>query len=223
MTLNEWGLLGSLERTNFLERNFKINGRAVKRGLLYGVGVNDADYFQQPRIEGRQVACPAYMAWKRILERAYSDKLHIKRPTYIGVTVHSEWHSFSNFRMWWIENQVEGYEIDKDILSDCREYSPSSCLFVPQWINSFTTDCRSSRGEWPIGVSYCRTYGKFIAQCRNTMSTGGKNLGYFSNPESAHNAWLNRKLELALELKPKMDEIDERIYQRIVEIIMSAK
>ena len=50
-----------------------------------------------------------------------------------------------------------------------------------------------------------------------------QHLGYFDTPEAAHLAWRNRKLELALELKPKMDEIDTRIHPRVVEIIRNAK
>lgn len=36
-----------------------------------------------------------------------------------------------------------------------------------------------------------------------------------------HTAWLNRKLEIALELKPEMDEIDLRIYPNVIGIIKS--
>ena len=55
------------------------------------------------------------------------------------------------------------------------------------------------------------------------MSKNTEHLGYFDTPEAAHAAWLKRKLELALELKPKMDEIDLRIYPRVIEIINNSK
>ena len=39
----------------------------------------------------------------------------------------------------------------------------------------------------------------------------------------AHQAWRNRKLKIAAELKSKMDDIDVRIYPRIIEIISNSK
>ena len=39
----------------------------------------------------------------------------------------------------------------------------------------------------------------------------------------AYQAWRNRKLKIAAELKSKMDDIDVRIYPRIIEIISNSK
>ena len=203
----------------------KQNNNAVLRKverLVYGVGVNDADYVVEPIINGRRVRCPAYMSWMRMLERCYSAKCHSRYPTYIGVEVCDEWLSFMAFRKWWVENQVDGWQLDKDLLSDNGIYSPEACIFVPNWLNSFTIDCGAVRGEWPIGVCFDSRRRKFESQCRHPF---GKReyLGYFSTPDEAHAAWLARKLEIANELKNLMDDIDTRIFQRIIEIIGRAK
>ena len=224
ITLKEWESMSGKEQTIWLEENTELSGRyESRRGLVQGVGVNDAPYCTRPIMGGKQVTCPAYRAWATMLKRSYSSKYHAKRPTYSGVTVCDEWQSFMSFRGWWIENQVDGWQVDKDILSDAGVYSPETCIFVPAWLNSFTLDRGSLRGVYPIGVAFHNGTGRFQAGCRNPMSKKREQLGYFTTPEEAHLAWRARKLELALELKPRMDEIDMRIYPRVVEIINNAK
>ena len=203
----------------------KQNNNAARRKverLVYGIGVNDADYVVRSTINGRRVKCPAYMSWGNMLKRCYSEKYHHGHPTYIGVKVCDEWLSFMAFRKWWIENQVDGWHLDKDVLSDDSIYSPETCIFLPVWLNSFTIDSGAARGEWPIGVSFGRRRGEFESRCRHPF---GKNefLGYFSTPDEAHAAWLARKLEIAHELKHLMDDIDARIFPRVIEIISRSK
>ena len=223
ITMHEWKAMSGKEQTIWLEGNCQVNGVGRSVGGVYGVGVNDANYCTQPRMEGKQVRCPAYRAWANMLRRAYSAKFHAKNTTYSGVTVCEDWHSFMSFRKWWLDKQVDGLYLDKDLLSDAACYSPDTCLFVPAWLNTFTIDCGSARGVYPIGVCLHKLRGRFEAMCRNPMSKKLEHLGYFHTPEEAHLAWRTRKLELALDLKPKMDEIDQRIYQRVCEIISNAK
>ena len=215
--------MSGLEQTMFLLDNCQVNGKGGKRIVIGGSGVNDATYCTQPAIDGKQVMCPAYKAWKNMFKRVYSAKFHASRPTYSDVKVCDEWLTFMSFRKWWLENQVDGWQIDKDILSDAACYSPDTCLFVPAWLNLFTTDCGSARGEWPIGVCLDKKSGKFRAKCCNPITKKQESLGYFCAPEEANLAWMARKLELALELKPSMDEIDLRIYPRVADIINNAK
>lgn len=224
MTMAEWKAMSGKEQTLWLEENTELSRSSEsQRGLVYGVGVNDATYRTETRIDGKRVACPAYVAWKSMLNRAYSNKCHANRPTYSGVKVCDEWRSLMSFRCWFIESQVDDWHIDKDLLYGDGIYSPATCIFVPQWLNSFTTDSGASRGEYPIGVHLLKCAGRFQAHCSNPMSKKREHLGLFDTPEEGHLAWRNRKLELALELKPKMDEIDLRIYPRVVEIINNAK
>ena len=223
ITMQEWKAMGGKEQTLWLHENCQVNGFGGPRKPLFGVGVNDAPYCQQPRIDGKAAICPAYLAWAAMLDRAYSAKYHAEHPTYSWVKVCDEWHSFSNFMVWWLENQVDGWQLDKDLVGDGKLYSPDTCVFVPAWLNSFTLDSGSASGAYPIGVSFNKGAGRFHAQCGNPMSKKREHIGYFNTPEEAHMAWLNRKLEIALELKPKMDEIDLRIYPRVIEIINNAK
>jgi hypothetical protein len=224
ISLKEWKAMSGKEQALHLENNAALSKRAESlRGLVRGVGINDATYCTQPRIDGVKVMCPAYRAWKNMLTRAYSPKYHAKHPTYSGVTVCDDWHLFMSFREWWLDNQADGFALDKDILSDDGVYSPDACLLVPQLLNNFITDCGATRGEWPIGVISHKKSGRFMSRCCNPKTGRLENLGYFNTPEEAHLAWKARKLELADELKPRMDSIDQRIYPRVVEIISNAK
>ena len=187
--------------------------------LVYGVGVNDADYAVTQCVKGKTVRCQAYRAWSGMLERCYSAKLHERRKTYAGVTVCAEWRSFMSFRSWWAENGVKGWQLDKDLLTDSREYSPESCIYIPAWLNSFTIDCAARRGDLPVGVSLeARNVNKYKARCRHPSGVS-EYLGNYSLPIEAHNAWINRKLGIADELKGEMDKINPRIYQRVIQLI----
>ena len=190
--------------------------------LVYGIGANDADYAVKPRVNGKVVTCKAYSSWKNMLERCYSAKYHLIQPTYAGVKVCDEWLSFMAFRKWWMDHQVDGWQLDKDLLTDDRIYSPETCIFVPSWLNHFSVDRAAARGEWPIGVRYQKIARKFDARCSHPFGRH-EYLGCFSAPEEAHAAWLARKLEIAHELKHLMDDIDARIYPRIIEIISRSK
>ena len=115
-----------------------------------------------------------------MIERCYSKKSHKKRPTYIGCKVHKEWLYFSNFKKWFDENYIEGYELDKDILFKGNKwYCTDTCAFVPKEINSLFTKHDSKRGNFPIGVSYKKEIKKFYS----SVSINGviKNLGFFNN------------------------------------------
>ena len=191
--------------------------------LVRGFGINDADYVTQPKINGKQVVCDAYKAWSGMLMRCYSKSYQLKKPKYAGVIVCEEWRRFMSFRAWWLTHSVDGWHLDKDLISDSRVYSPDTCVYVPSWLNNFTSSCEASRGEYPIGVALAKDVGKLRASVMNTITGVNEFLGYFSTPDSAHRAWKSRKLEIALELKQKMDDIDARIYPRVVEIINRTK
>ncbi|MGL5490860.1 MAG: hypothetical protein ACRDC6_32060 [Shewanella sp.] len=194
----------------------------AKSKLVYGVGINDSNAQVSMKINGKQVFEISYRAWKGVLERCYDEKFHKRLPTYIGVRVCDDWRFFSKFKSWFDYSYVDGWHLDKDLLSDERIYSPGTCIYVPGWLNTFTIDRHNSRGYYPIGASLDKCSGKFTSKCSNPLG-GREHLGYFSYPHLASEAWRSRKLELAEELKPIMDDIDTRIYPRVVTIIKRAR
>ncbi len=220
----EWDAMTWREQTVWLEINRVARKGSIScRGFVKNVGVNDARYSVSPRVGGTRVLCKAYDCWSGMLRRAYSSELHEKFPTYRGVKVCDEWLMFSVFRLWWLDNQVDGYELDKDLVGDGSVYSPQSCVFIPSKLNTFTINHGADRGEYPIGVSYNINHGKYWSSCSNPITGKREFLGLFCCQEDAHAAWMKRKLSIAIDLKGDMDAIDKRIYDRVVSIIESAR
>ena len=172
-----------------------------KNRLIHGVGINDADYTVESRINGKRVLCPYYITWRNMLERCYSEKCQKRRPTYKGCSVCPEWIYFMNFRKWMITQDWQGKALDKDLLvKGNKVYSPSTCVFVDSTTNNFTTDSGGSRGNYPLGVSFYKPSGKFKVQCRNPFTKEGEYLGLFTCQNEAHLVWKARKHELACQL-----------------------
>lgn len=219
LSLQEFKSLSNAAKSNRIRNEYPVTKESLlNRRPVFGVGINDADYVISPQLDGVRLVCPAYRLWAAMLTRSYSSKFHDENPTYIGVTVCKKWHSFMSFRDWWIKNQVDQYQLDKDLIGDSREYSPESCIFVPQWLNTFTSSGAAKRGSLPIGVSFHGPSGKYQSHCSHPFGKH-KNLGSFPSSSEAHSAWKSRKLEIAEELRPLMDKIDFRIYQRVIDII----
>lgn len=219
-----WHSLNNIERSRLLEINFPIAAPVSnKKNIAQGVGVNDASYIVNKRCGSRRFICPAYSSWSSMLCRCYSDKSRKNNMTYDSVVVCDDWLSFSSFREWWLDNQVDGWQLDKDLLSGSRVYSPETCIFVPAWLNTFTIDRGGSRGESMIGARFHAPSGKFQARCNNPITGKCESLGYHTKQEEASKAWLERKVQIANDLVSEMDKIDSRIYQRVLEIIRSAK
>jgi hypothetical protein len=183
------------------------------RKLIYGVGVNDADYRvtihkEYPRIEGKRVQkmvykCPIYRLWYDMLKRCYCKKYLEKTPTYKGCTVTDKWLSFMNFRDWVLTQDWEGKVLDKDILIVGNKiYSETTCVFVYNIVNNFinTGLHRTSSSKLPIGVSETRQEGVYRARCSDPFKRYPAEIGRFTNVDEAHKAWLDKKKDYAIEL-----------------------
>lgn len=121
-----------------------------KRKLVCGVGVFDADYSKLKDERTKK----AYRDWNNMLQRCYGKSNFPSKPAYKECVVCEEWHSFLKFREWFDENYIEGYFLDKDILfKGNKTYGPYTCCFIPPYINTLLLNCRSSRGEYPVGIT----------------------------------------------------------------------
>ncbi len=111
--------------------------------LVFGVGINDADYVQQiketigKRADGSYIqkvvwTCPFYKSWSGMLQRGYSENWKTKYPTYTETRVYEPWHRFTTYRKWMETQPWEGAYLDKDILHKGNQlYCPDSCVFIP--------------------------------------------------------------------------------------------
>lgn len=162
------------------------------RRLVFGVGINDADYAVMSKA-GRAIIwrCPFYQAWYNMLQRCHSEKRHLRNPTYSGCTTSPEWLRFSNFRKWMHSQGWQGNHLDKDLLyPGNKHYSALTCVFISPQLNKFLCDSAAIRGDWPIGVCWAKREEKFLSRCCDPFD-GGKHkfLGYFDCPKLAHHAW----------------------------------
>lgn len=167
-----------------------------------------------------------YEAWKCILRRCYDNKTKSRQPTYNEVTCCEEWLNYENFYEWlhsqpnfdkWLNGKR--WAIDKDIFVKRNKlYSPDTCTLVPQNINCLFLKREAQRGEYPIGVRY-RNDG-FVAVCRNPFEDRAEELGSYSMPERAFQAYKDYKeniIKQVAEIEYKNENITEECYKAMME------
>jgi len=160
------------------------------RRLVFGVGINDADYMVSPIIHGKQTRCIFYTTWKHMLERCYCQKYLLKKPSYNGCKVVDEWKIFSNFKLWMELQDWHGNVLDKDILvPGNRIYSPERCLFVATNVNALLTGVDRS-GEY-IGVWYEKGRNRFKVSCH--INGVQRQIGRFQTKNEASIAYKDAK------------------------------
>ena len=143
----------------------------------------------------------AYKVWCSMLLRCYDDEFHKKHTTYKDCVVCDEWLNFQNFAKWFYENyyEIDGEVIalDKDILSQNNKiYSPSTCIFVPQRINSIFTKRKGVKSH----------NNKYEACCC------GIYLGIFDN---RHDAFLMYKINKELLIQGVANEYKDKVPYRL--------
>lgn len=180
----------------------KVNTQYVnfQRGIVknpyfpsvYGIGIIGNKYIRS--INCREIK--EYEAWKCMLRRCYDNKTQSNQPTYKNVTCCKEWLNYENFYEW-LHSQPnfdkwkngKRWALDKDILNKGNKiYSPENCCLIPQNVNCLFLKREAERGKYPIGVSYVNNRG-FLATCNNSITGERAELGYYSTPENAFNAY----------------------------------
>lgn len=165
-----------------------------------------------------------YVCWYHMLSRCKGRFRHRDIPTYLGCSYAPEWESYDNFADW-ASQQVGAlakdesgrhFHLDKDILvKGNKTYSPETCVFVPQTLNTFLTLRQRCRGKYPLGVYFKKKNSQFCAQI--ALDTGQqKYLGLFPTAELAFQAYKVEKEQRARELaRIYRGKVDERVIQRL--------
>lgn len=210
-------LITDIEKSEFIRRNFPANkSSASRRKILYGRAFNDADYIVKPMIIKDRLECPAYVTWRDMIQRCLDPVYKEKHTCYAKASVSEDWLTFMSFRDWWIDHSVAGWQLDKDMISDTKVYGPDTCIYVPQWLNTFSPD----RGK-TLGVHFDKSRGKFKAY--NVENGTMKNIGRYDSFEEAKKAFITERLQYLLARKEDVDAIDIRIYPRLVDMVLSSK
>ena len=187
---------------------------------VYGVGITGTKY--QPKING--VNTKEYELWTGMLKRCYSDTCQKKHPTYIGCEVSNNFLYYEYFYEWCRKqvgfgNDGNGnlFHLDKDLLiRGNKVYSESTCVFLPQEINSLLVKCTASRGKHLIGVCWHKRDKAFVAQVHKNKGMS-EHLGYFKTELEAFNAYKQAKESFVKEQANNWkSEIDERAYEALM-------
>lgn len=205
------------DRTNNHYSNIGVQGKDLDSQkskstymelLLYPVNT-----FKSPRDTARSI-------WYGIMARCYdTTNANYARYGGKGVIVCEEWKTQETFIKWYAENNIIGWAIDKDILSeDNLVYSPSTCVFIPRGLNSIIAKVGS-----PEVVKMASGYSL------STFISCGHNTFYGDEEEDClEQLALVRKLQLEKMLWlmkgyvskiPNSPQIDLRVIQKIKEMI----
>ena len=195
-------------------RNGKVKDRLSPS--VFGVGVLGTRY--PSAING--IHTKEYVLWHSMLQRCYSDAYKKKQPTYEGCEVSDNFKSYEYFYEWChkqIGFGVEGFELDKDLLiKGNKVYSESTCVFLPQEVNSLLVKSTASRGEYLIGANWCKKGKAFKARISKNKGKS-EHLGYFNTELEAFNAYKKAKESFVKEQANKWkSQIDERAYNALM-------
>lgn len=162
----------------------------------------------------------AYYVWLGMFARCYSKNEQVKCPSYIGCSVDERWHNFQVFAKWYEDNwkpyMDKSWQLDKDILFKGNKiYSPETCCFVPNVLNSLLSKSKATRGNLPIGVVYTSSKEIFGA----VMMKYDKKyyIGHYKSIEEAFQAYKKEKeLHIKKLTNEWEDKLEPRVYQALI-------
>lgn len=101
-----------------------------------------------------------YRIWQQMLRRCYSEEWLRKYKSYSGCTVCEEWHNLSNFNKWFINQKrkgkyKQGWQLDKDLVGNSKNYCPENCLFLPEEVNQSLVSFSKSKVIMKQKEGYC--------------------------------------------------------------------
>lgn len=190
------------------------------RPTIYGVGYIGIGKYKGSEDSKDSTHAKYYKLWCSMMARCYGNVLKT-RQTYEGCVVCEEWHNYQNFAEWceknYYEIEAEVMNLDKDILNKyAKTYSPETCIFVPQRINSMFTRANGKRSNTPIGVHERKDTGKFASFC-SVLNNGKKTqkyLGQYGTAEEAFYAYKEFKEQYIKEVADRYkDKIPSKLYK----------
>lgn len=131
-----------------------------------------------------------YFYWDAMLMRCCDKRKKDKFKCYESVGICEEWRYLSNFKKWFEENHIEGFVLDKDLLSgEDKIYSPKTCCFIPQYLNVLLSGGQRNT-NLPVGV-YLLKSGNYEA--RLSIRNKRRVLGTFEDKWEAFRAYKKAK------------------------------
>lgn len=184
-----------------------------RKHVLYGVAINDL--INQSRTK-------PYKIWNEMIRRCYGCTDNAKK--YDFCKIDDSWLIFSNFKKWYEDNYIEGYEMDKDLLfSEELIYSPKTCVFIPKELNTALRWYNTVNKETPNGIDFHKANNKYRVRIRNNILNKTEFLGEFESISKSFDVYRNRKKELLVEYAKKFfDEgkISSYIYNKVKDYLV---
>lgn len=174
----------------------------MKNRLIFGFGVNDCQDAQRTTPTGKTEYKKFLVTWKALVRRCYSKTFCDNRPNTKGYYLCEEWRHLSNYKKWYDENYVEGYQLAAYLVdSDEKERGPNNCVFLPEHLIKFMVKPVNLDGSL-VGVQrYKAPNGnknkQYKSHCNNPITGIQEFCGYHFTQEEAHSAWKVKKCEFA--------------------------
>lgn len=162
----------------------------------------------------KNIKTKAYIKWFSMMTRCYDEKYLKRQSSYEECFVCEEWLNFQIFAKWFYENNIDGYELDKDLICyGNKEYSPDKCCFVPKKLNSLLNINKKIRNDLPIGVTRIKDGYSY------EMSIYGKHIkgSFFKTIEDAFDEYKNKRESYIKEVANKYkSDISEKVYDSLM-------
>lgn len=199
--------------------------------LIYGIGLNDAQYKVIAYRNGKVIKCPVYSTWVTILRKCSPDDYYGA-----GCTICSEWRIFSNFREWFIkefDSASARYKLEHTeklmVVSDISNHYSPSTAFVTS--SSIVGMIKKSKVIYKNGGCIVRSrtkkkhyvmFSDFRHGVTDSTRCAGRYKGSFSSVEDAEKHKIlmyNEQVDLVLDyLKASAEkpEVIQMIKNRLV-------
>lgn len=168
-------------------------------------------------VKGRYLEDLALSSWKLMITRVCKDV------AYSDCEIIDSWLDYQNYAEFYYTDKYrkKGWCLDKDILvKDNRIYSPKTCCFVPNEINSYIANYRGIKNrqqkDLPVGVSLFKKQNLYRARVNDSI-TKKSIVKYFKNAEDAAEAYKEMKKVQIVKLADKWkDEISPKVYKSLI-------
>lgn len=203
--------IGGCKYCKFLKQSVERRGVIIPKLRKRRFGVNDsANVATDER---------SFQKWQSMIQRCCDEEYKAKHPSYKNCVVCDSWLYYSEYRKWYEENYIKGFDIDKDVFCygfDVKIYSPSTCCFIPPEINYMLTSITKTNKKKHLGVY--KSGKSFLAIYSKTY------LGSFRTEKDAIAAYVCEKKKHYKDIIDKWKpQLNSNIYNKLIEIINDIK
>jgi hypothetical protein len=181
----------------YMNCNESKHSYSSKCKLVLGIG------HRNRKINPTAIDRKCYSTWYGMLRRCYSSEYLSRNTSYRKNTVCDDWLYYDKFELWFMDNYVKGYQLDKDIRCQGNTiYSPETCVYIPPQINTVVlgkskNGNSAASGIEPSGSKYRVVISKYNKDVY---------LGTFDSLDEATSVYCNAK-------KDHITEVADRHYK----------